>query len=172
MKMQYASLIAISMFVAACDSGSDFTPPAANVAPTISAIADQSTVANQASQPITFSVSDEDLENLSYLLTSDNQAVVPDEGLALGGNGTNRSVTISPVLDTLGDAMINVRVTDTDGLMASSTFLLTITPEQQSLQQFTRSEFAETADDAPALVNAIEFAQDADNDDFADLLAN
>ena len=39
------------------------------------------------------------------------------------------------------------------------------------MQQFIRAAFASSADDDPELINAVEFAQDADDDDFADLLA-
>ena len=49
--------------------------------------------------------------------------------------------------------------------------MLTIVPQQISLQQFVRAEFDLAADDEPQLINAIEFDQDAEDDDFADLLA-
>lgn len=172
MKTRYTAMALISMLIAACGGGSGNTPPAANAAPTISPIADQSTDANKESQPISFNVTDEQVSNLSYELASDNQQVVPDDGLVLGGNGANRTLTITPVVDTLGDAFVTVIVTDADGLSASTSFLLTIAPEQLSLQQFARTSFAGSADDAPEFVNAVEFTQDADEDDFADLLAD
>jgi hypothetical protein len=158
------------MLIAACGGGSDSAPPAANTAPGISPIADQSTDANKQSQPISFNVSDERVDDLSFDLSSDNQQVVPNDGLTLGGSDVNRTITITPVSDTLGDAFVTVIVTDSDGLSASTSFLLTITAEQLSMQQFTRMSFAEAADDLPELVNAVEFTQDADADDFADLL--
>lgn len=170
MSTKYLIVVFISMVVAACDGGSDGAPPV-NTAPTISQVPAQSTGANQASQPISFSVSDEQVGNLGLTAMSDNQLVVPDGGLILGGSDTSRTITISPVSDTLGDAFVTIIVTDTDGLSASTSFLLTITPQQKSLQQFTRTSFADSADGEPELINAVEFAQDADDDDFADLLA-
>ena len=160
------------LVLAACDNYSTVVPPAPNAAPTISAIADQSTSANESSSPIAFSVSDENVAGLSYALMSDNQQVLPDSGIDLGGSGTSRSVTITPAADETGDAFVTIIITDTGGLSASSTFLVTITPQQQSMQQYSRAEFANPADGDPALINAIEFTQDADGDDFADLLGN
>ena len=78
---------------------------------------------------------------------------------------------MTPVIDTLGDAFITIIVTDQAGVSASTSFLLTIAPQQVSLQQFVRSEFAKAKDGEPAFINAIAFDQDAENDDFADLLA-
>jgi hypothetical protein len=44
-------------------------------------------------------------------------------------------------------------------------------PQQRSMQQFTRALFAGSADDEPVLVDAVDFVEDAEHDDFADLLA-
>ena len=173
MKARITTIALISVLVGACSSGGSDAPPPppANMAPTISQIQDQSTTANQASAPIAFTVSDEDVGSLSFTLMSDNQPVVPDDGLVLGGSGTSRTLTVTPVVDTLGDSMLTIIVTDTGGLSASASFLLTIAAEQQSLQQFTRDTFALAADGDPELINAVEFTQDAEDDDFADLLA-
>ena len=65
--------------------------------------------------------------------------------------------------------MITTVVTDREGLSASSAFVLTVVPEQLSIQQFARSTFAEADNDEPTLINAVEFLQDADGDDFTDL---
>ncbi len=171
MKIRYASIAIASILVAACDGGSSIAPPAVNQAPTISAIPDQSVPANQPSQPLSFTVADEEVGNLSFSLMSDNADVVPTAGLQLGGSGTSRSLTVTPIVDTTGDAFVTIVVTDSGGLSAGTSFLLTIDPQQASMQQFTRDAFGTDADDEPDFVNAIEFAQDADDDDFADLLA-
>ena len=110
-------------------------------------------------------------DRLSIAATSDDQQIVPDADLIIGGSGQSRSVTITPVPDVVGDAMITIVVTDPAGLSDGTSFLLTVDAEQQSMRQFTRDAFAESADDEAVLINAIEFAQDADDDDFADLLA-
>ncbi len=129
-------------------------PPApVNMAPTITMIADQDTSANVASAAISFTVADEDVAG------------------ALAINGTDGSITVSPVIDELGDAFITVVVTDGLGLSANTSFLLSIVGQQLSFQQFVRTEFVQVEDGQPALINAVIFDQDAADDDFADLLA-
>ena len=171
MKSVNLGLPAVLFLVAACSSGSGDDPAPVNQAPEISAIAAQSTVANGASQPIAFSLSDEAVNALTITASSDRQQLVPDSGLTIAGSGVSRTLTVNPVVDMTGDAMITIIVRDAENLAASSSFLLTVTAEQKSMQQFTRDNFVSTPDDEPELINAVEFAQDADDDDFADLLA-
>ena len=102
---------------------------------------------------------------------SDRQQVVPDDGLVLAGSGADRTITVTPVDDVTGDAFITIVVTDPTGLSASASFLLVVDPEQRSMNQFARDTFATEADDEPVLINAVEFVMDAEEDDFADLLA-
>lgn len=168
MKIRIQILTLISLLVAGC-GGSGSSPAPANPAPTISAISNQSTSANATSAPIAFTLTG--TGGLSFSVTSDNQQVVPDSGLEVASSGSSGSVTATPVIDTLGDAFISIVVTDPAGLSASTSFLLTVVPQQVSLQQFVRDEFARIDNGEPVLINAVAFDQDADNDDFADLLA-
>ncbi len=170
MKLRHQIVALIGLLIAGC-GGSGSSPAPGNLAPTISAIPDQNTVANQQSAPIAFTITDEEASSLSITASSDRQQVVPDSALELGGSGTDRTLRVTPAIDTLGNAFITIIVTDGQGLMASTSFLLTIDPQQVSMQQFTRNTFAESADGDPELVNAVDFIQDADGDDFADLLA-
>ena len=167
-KTQVAALLGL---IAVGCGGSGSAPAPANQAPTISAIADQSAEANQQSAPIAFTVTDEQVASLIVTAMSDNQQVVPDSGLELGGGGSNRTLSATPVIDMLGDAFITIFATDAEGLTASESFLLTIDPQQLSIQQFTRTSFSQAEDGEPELINALQFEQDADNDEFADLLA-
>ena len=170
MTLKHASLALTALVVAACgSSGPD--GPARNQPPTVSAIAGMAITANQASPAIGFTVSDEQPDALAVAVISENPRVVPEDGLVLGGAGTARQLTVTPAIDTVGDAFVTITVTDADGLTAGSTFLLTVDPEQQSMQQFTRASFSVDGDGQPELVNAVEFDQDAEDDDFADLLA-
>jgi len=168
MKFKIQIITLLSLLVAGC-GGSGSAPAPVSTAPTISAIADQSTSANVSSSAIAFTVTS--ASSLSFGVSSDNQQVVPDAGIDLTINGASGSITVTPVIDTLGDAFITILATDQAGLSASTSFLLTINPQQLSFQQFVRAEFAKPQDSEPALVNAVAFDQDADNDDFADLLA-
>lgn len=171
MKQTHKMVVLIGLLVAGCSGGSGSTPSPINAAPTISAIADQSTIANVQSNPIAFSVTDEQTGSLSIIATSDNQDVLLDENLVLSGSDASRSLTVTPVSDTLGDAMITIVVTDASGLSASSSFVLTIDPQQLSFSDFVRSSFSAVPEAEPSLINAVQFIQDAGDDDFADLLA-
>ena len=170
MKIKMQIITLLSLLVTGCGgSGSAPAPAPGNTAPTISAISDQSTSANVSSSAIGFTVTS--ASTLSYNVTSDNPQVVSDAGIDLVTDGTGGSITVTPVIDTLGDAFITIIVTDQAGLSASTSFLLTIVPQQLSLQQFVRDEFVKPEGGEPALINAVVFDQDAENDDFADLLA-
>ena len=171
MKLKYAWFALLGGLLAGCGSSSNGDGAPVNAAPTVGAVTDISIGANQQSQPIGFVVSDEQLTSLVIEVSSDNQQALPDSRLMIGGSGTDRTITVSPVIDLLGDALITIIVTDQQGLSASTSFLLTIDPEMRSIQMFARSEFMKSADDEPDLINAVEFMQDADSDDFADLLA-
>ena len=169
MKLRHYTLPLLCLLTTACgDSG--FVEPPANLPPRLSAIADQAAPANETSA-MAFTVDDEQPSSLSVDVSSDNQSLVPDASLAVSGYDSARTLSVTPVADALGDAFITIVVTDTDGLKAGTSFLLTIAPRQTSMQQFARSSFDVDADDEPELVNALEFMQDADDDDFADLLA-
>ena len=165
-------LAAIGVMLAACESDGGGGPAPVNAAPTVSAIADTGITANRTSPAIGFTVDDERPDSLTIVATSDRQQLLPDAGLVINGSSSARSLAATPVIDELGDALITIVVTDTAGLSASTAFLLTVDPEQKSMQQFARDAFAADANDEPALINAVEFAQDADEDDFADLLVD
>lgn len=168
MKTSHHFLVILGLLVAGCDGGSGPAPAPTQLAPTISAIADQSISANAPSNAFGFSVADEQVSNLTITASSDNQSIVPDSALQLGGTGGSRTLVVTPVIDTVDDAFITIVVTDVQGLSASTSFLLTVEPEQRSLSTFVRTAFAASANDGPTLINAIQFDQDVD-DDFADL---
>lgn len=171
MTIKYVCLIVAGAFLAGCSGGGGVGQVPANQAPTISSIADQVVVANAVSDPIPFNVSDDQLSALSLSITSDRQDVVPNANLSVVGSGAARSIVVTPVSDTVGDALITIIASDPSGLSASSAFFVTVDAEQRSMQQFAREEFATEADDEPSLINAVDFLQDAEEDDFADLLA-
>lgn len=169
MKLQHMILVSLGVLVAACSSDSD--PAPVNTAPVATQIADVSISANVASAPIAFSVADEDPSALTIDVASDNQQVIADADIVVAGSNANRSLVLTPVSDQLGSATISLVVSDAEGLSVTRTFLATVVGEQRSLTTFVRDAFAATGDDEPVLINAIEFTQDADGDDFADLIS-
>jgi uncharacterized repeat protein (TIGR01451 family) len=100
-----------------------------NDAPTISAIANQSSDANETVGPFTVTVDDIDhpVAGLTLSATSSNQAIVTNAGITLGGSGAQRTITITPVADQGGQTTITVTVSD--GVTPTSTsFVMTVAP--------------------------------------------
>jgi uncharacterized protein (DUF1800 family) len=102
--------------------------PSLNTPPTISAIGPQSTTTGTPTGAIGFTAADaeSDPATLDVKATSDNQALLPDANIALGGAAANRTVTLTPVAGQTGTA--NVTITVHDGIVGvTRTFALTVT---------------------------------------------
>ena len=99
----------------------------ANAAPTISNIADQTTVVNTATPAIPVTVGDAETPAASLVMTgtSSNPAVVANAGIVYGGSGSTRTVTIVPVANASGTALVTATVGD-GTLAASDTFFVTV----------------------------------------------
>jgi hypothetical protein len=96
--------------------------------PTISAIANQVINENSSTGALAFTVADPDtpLGNLTIAATSNNQTLVPNGNIVLGGSGANRTVTVTPAADTFGGpATITVTVSDANS-SATETFTVTV----------------------------------------------
>ncbi len=81
-------------------------------------------------KPMSFTVQDTETpaSNLTVAVSSSNPSLVPNQNLLLGGAGTNRTLTILPVLDQLGGAKITLTVSD--GLHVSVSNQITLYVEQ------------------------------------------
>ncbi|MFO8233040.1 MAG: choice-of-anchor D domain-containing protein [Longimonas sp.] len=99
-----------------------------NDAPTISGISDQTIAEDATLSPVDFTVSDPDdaASNLTLTASSDNQTLVPDANITLGGSGSNRTIEATPAANENGTANITVEVTDSGSLSDASTFILTV----------------------------------------------
>ncbi len=95
--------------------------------PIISAISNLAIAVNTSTQPIPFTIGDADtpLTNLTVSATSSNQTLVQDAGIVLGGSGTSRTITVTPVTGQVGVATITVSVSDGIATTATS-FILTV----------------------------------------------
>jgi hypothetical protein len=123
----------ITLTVRDTDGGSasttfNLTVNPVNDPPVISAISAQSTGANS---PATVNFTIGDLENapgdLLLAGSSSNPSLIPQNGISFGGSGSNRSVTLTPLLNQVGAATISISVVDTNGATAASSFVLTVT---------------------------------------------
>jgi hypothetical protein len=106
-----------------CASG-----PPGNQAPTITAIADQTTNEDTATGAIGFTVNDAETAAASLTMSgsSSNPTLVPTANLAFGGSGASRTVTVTPAANQSGTTTITVTVSD-GTLTATRAFVLTVT---------------------------------------------
>ncbi|MCA9260242.1 MAG: pre-peptidase C-terminal domain-containing protein, partial [Planctomycetales bacterium] len=100
-----------------------------NNPPTISNIPDQTLVEDQSSGTIPFTISDDQTpaSSLSVSVSSNNQTLVPNANLVLGGSGNNRTLTVTPAPNAVGGpATITVTVSDGNS-SAQETFTVNVT---------------------------------------------
>jgi formylglycine-generating enzyme required for sulfatase activity len=98
-----------------------------NTSPTISDIPAQKIDKGSSTGALIFTVEDAQTSPSSLLLSasSSNTVVVPNSNIVIGGDGVNRTVTVTPVSSQTGTATITVTVSD--GLLSrSDTFILTV----------------------------------------------
>lgn len=108
-------------------------PPASNTAPSISSIANQTTLENRATEAIAFSVSDKETaaEKLGVLGSSSNPVLVPNSNIVLSGSGTTRTVTVTPAAGQSGTATIVIAASD-GALVTKTAFGLSVQTVNQA----------------------------------------
>lgn len=100
-----------------------------NSPPTISSIANVTANAGAAIPTLSFTVGDAQTSasNLTVSTASSNPTLLPNSNIVLGGSGTNRTVTLSPVSGQTGTATVTLTVCD-PSLCSSTSFVLTVNP--------------------------------------------
>ena len=103
---------------------------AENDAPTLSLIGDQIIGEDSRSDAIVFTVGDVETptETLVVTATSSDQDLIPNGSITLGGNGSNRTITVTPSANQFGTATITVGVND-GNLLTENTFEVTVSPD-------------------------------------------
>jgi lysophospholipase L1-like esterase/fibronectin type 3 domain-containing protein len=98
-----------------------------NTAPTLSPIADQTVAVNGSTGPISFTVGDAETAADSLILSasSSDQTLVPNANIVFGGNGNDRTVTVTPAANQSGAATITIAATD-GALNTTTTFNLAV----------------------------------------------
>jgi hypothetical protein len=111
-----------------------------NEAPTITELPDQTVEAGSASAEISFEVSDAETSaaQLQVRATTSNELLVPQDGIVLGGTGTNRTIRISAAADGTGSATIAVLVSDGVNEVASA-FDVSVVPPNLPPVAFAQS---------------------------------
>ncbi len=97
------------------------------LAPTMSAISDQSITEDAVCGPLPFTIADADtaLSALVLSASSSNSALLPVPGIEFAGTGGNRTVKLTPVLNQAGTATVTLTVSD-GSQSATRTFVLTV----------------------------------------------
>ncbi len=124
---------------------------AANNAPTISDIVNQTISEDAATGALSFTVGDAETAaaSLTVSASSSNTSLVPNANLVFGGSGANRTLTVTPLANQSGAATITITVSD-GTLSTSDTFLLAVnavndTPTISSIVAQTINEDAATS---------------------------
>jgi len=101
-----------------------------NDPPTIAEISDQTIQEDGTAGPINFTVEDIETAASGLVVTasSDNQKLLPDDSLSLGGSDTDRTITATPRADSNGTANITVIVEDGSSATDTTVFALTVEP--------------------------------------------
>jgi hypothetical protein len=165
-------LMVMALAVTACGGGGSSVPPAPqNVAPTVSAIGAQTIDQDTSTGNVSFTVNDDSGPGaVTISAISSNAALVPADGIALGGTGGSRTISLTPVEDATGQTNVTISARDPQGLTTNATFALTVRAVEKSLLAYTTTTFAQSESDTPAQVSGFTFVQDADDDTSFDTL--
>lgn len=124
--------------------------PIPNSAPTISPISNLAIDEDTSTTPLAFVIGDAEtaLNSLILGVTSSNTTLVPNANILLGGSGADRNLTIAPAANRFGSTTITLTVTDAGGLIATTSFLLTVN-SVNDLPTITTITDQVTAEDTP-----------------------
>lgn len=104
------------------------TVSSVNDLPTISPISDQNVAFNTPTAALPFQISDVETAATGLTLSaeSSNLNLVPLSNISLRGDGSSRSIVVTPRTGISGSALIYITVIDTDGGRKSISFKLTV----------------------------------------------
>jgi hypothetical protein len=152
------STITVTVFDGALTASDSFvlTVNAVNDLPQISTIAAQSTPEDVPLGPVSFTVSDQETSAVALTLSADssNAALLPLTGIAFGGSGGTRTVTLTPAQDATGQATVTLTVTDADGGQRSTSFALDVVAVQDA-PSVNPIDDVTTQEDVAAVVSVV-----------------
>lgn len=102
-----------------------------NLAPTISSLTNQTIRVNGSitDQPLTVGDAETAAVDLILSATSSNPDLVPVDAITFGGEGENRTFSLTPNFFATGNATITINVTDGGGKTSSASFVLSVLPD-------------------------------------------
>jgi hypothetical protein len=131
LESQFSNEISYSVptnIVSSSSNGPPVLPPP-NSPPVVSGVANQTINVNTTAGPLAFMISDPVTlaSNLVVSASSSNPTLVPAGNIALSGNGSVWTVTVTPAADQTGTATIALTVCD-PSLCTTTNFQLTVIP--------------------------------------------
>jgi predicted small lipoprotein YifL len=165
-------LMVTALAVTACGGGGSSLPPAPqNAAPTIGAIGAQTIDQDTSTGDVSFTVNDDSGPGgVTISATSSNAALVPADGITLGGTGGSRTISLTPVEDGTGQTNVTITAKDPQGLTTTGTFAVSVRAVEKSILTYTTMTFGQSESDTPAQVSGFTFVQDADDETSFDSL--
>jgi hypothetical protein len=167
-KLSVAVLAALAAGLLTACGGGGYNPPSAPAqqAPTITGLADQSLPQDTSTPVLNFQVSDADsgAANVTVTATSSDPAIIPAEGIVLGGSGADRTLQITPAPEVFGDATITLRATDPNGLAAQKAIRVTDNGVFVSFAATVNEVFAADENGDQHSLSGFTFTFDADDD--------
>ena len=167
-KTSIALLMAATCVAASCsNSPKPPQPPATNMAPQLTAIANVTTDQDTMVGPLEFAVTDDMTapNQLTVTATVDGTTPFPTDGVTLAGTGATRSITLRPLEAATGTANVTVTVIDAAGLKATRSFGITVNARIASVKETFTNTFAKAETDDATPLNGFTFTQDADEPD-------
>jgi hypothetical protein len=167
--------VAAAAFLAGCSSGGGYDaatpPPAANAAPTLAGLSDQS-LDQDSGATLAFTVDDKETaaRDLTVSAVSSDVAIVPAYGLVLSGSDAARTLVVTPREDATGTVSIAVTVRDGQGAVMTRNVGLTYRAVQVSMRDTTLATYGMPDDGMPQAVAGRTFVQDADDPQAFDAL--
>ncbi len=135
---------------------------AVNAPPALGDVTNRAVAVNAGTGAVGFTVSDDETapQHLALAANSSDTGLVRQAAIVFGGSGANRTVTVTPVSNRLGSAVITLTVSD-GTRAANDAFTVTVAGTSQEAWRFDR--FGTTANSGAAADGANPDGDDWDN---------
>lgn len=169
-------LAAASFVLAGCGGGgsdspaADAPPSATNTAPKISSLpAAQSMAQDSSSELVAFDIADTESDpgTVSVAVTSSNPELLPPEAVQTFGNGSSRSLLLTPMGGVGGSSTITITATDSAGLSSQQSMQVAVTSAQRSFREMVGTAFAKDIEGEPEETVGFSWVDNPEEDDTA-----